>query len=47
VAGPDYLPRSGEQDMRALQTQAEHLEGALGEIKKRIAELEATQGQES
>jgi len=39
-------PPSGEQEAQALRTQAEHLEGALDEIRKRITELEAVQQKE-
>jgi hypothetical protein len=38
---------SGEQEAQALRTQAEHLEGALDDVKRRIAELEAAREQES
>ena len=41
--GPHYAPPSGMHEVQALQTQAEHLEGTLDEIRKRIAELEAAQ----
>jgi len=44
--GPDYAPPSGEQETRALKAQAEHLEVALSEIRKRLAELEAVQKKE-
>lgn len=40
-AGP-----SGEYEVQALRAQAEHLEGTLNEIRKRLAELEAAQGKE-
>jgi hypothetical protein len=43
---PFYPAPSGEQEARALRTQAEHLEGALGEIRKRIADLEASRQKE-
>jgi hypothetical protein len=43
---PLYPAPSGEQEARALRTQAEHLEGVLGDIKKRIADLEATREKE-
>ena len=43
---PYYAPPSGEHEAQALRTQAEHLEGALDEIRKRIAELETTQKKE-
>jgi len=52
VAPPAYgvvpysAASSGEHQVQALRTQAEHLEGALDEIRKRIAELEATQEKE-
>ncbi|MFH1418172.1 MAG: DUF5320 domain-containing protein [Planctomycetota bacterium] len=37
---------SGEQESQALRSQAEHLEGTLDEIKRRIAELESAPGRE-
>jgi hypothetical protein len=40
---PYYGAPSNEQEAQALRTQAEHLEGALDEIRKRITELEAAQ----
>jgi len=43
---PYYAPPSGEPEMQALRSQAEHLEGTLDEIRRRIAELEATQKKE-
>ena len=43
---PSYAPPSGEHEAQALRTQAEYLESTLDEIKKRIAELEATQKKE-
>jgi hypothetical protein len=44
---PYYGAPSDEQEAQALRTQAEHLEGTLGDIRKRIAELEAAQEKES
>ena len=38
---PHYGAPSGGQEAQALRDQAEHLEGTLDEIRKRIAELEA------
>lgn len=43
---PAYAPLSDKLEMRTLRSQAEHLEGTLDEIRKRIAELEATQQKE-
>jgi len=43
---PGYAPLPARQDVQALKAQAEHFEGALGEIRKRIAELEAAQQKE-
>ena len=43
---PGYPPLPAEQEVHALRAQAEHFEGTLGEIRKRIAELEAAQKQE-
>ena len=43
---PYYAPPSTEQEAQALRSQAENLEGALDEIRKRITELEAAQGKE-
>jgi len=43
---PYYAAPSGEQEVQALRTQAEHLEGTLDEIRKRITELEAAQQKE-
>ena len=40
---PYYAGPAPEHETQALRTQAEQLEGALEEIRKRIAELEATQ----
>jgi hypothetical protein len=45
-AAPYYAPLSAEQEVQALKAQAEHFEGTLGEIRKRIAELEAVQEKE-
>jgi len=45
--GPYYGPPSAEQETQMLKTQAEHLEAALDEIRKRISELEAGQAKES
>jgi hypothetical protein len=42
-----YAPYSGEHEVQALRVQAEHLEGSLEEIRKRIAELEAAQEKEA
>ncbi len=44
---PYYPLPSAEQEVQALKAQAEHFEGTLGEIRKRIAELEAAQGKRS
>ena len=44
---PYYAPPSGEHEAQALRTQAEYLEGTLGEIRKRITELETAQQKES
>jgi len=44
---PYYPPFPAEQEAQALKAQAEHYEGTLGEIRKRIAELEAAQQKES
>ena len=38
---PYYPPPSAEQEVQTLKAQAEHFEGTLGEIRNRIAELEA------
>ena len=43
---PYYAQPSGEHEMQALRAQAEHLEGTLDEIRKRITELEATREKE-
>lgn len=43
---PYAAPPSSEQEAGALEAQAEQLEGALGEIRKRLAELEAAQRKE-
>jgi hypothetical protein len=43
---PSYAAPSGEHEVQALRAQAEHLEGTVAGIRKRIAELEAAQGQE-
>ena len=43
---PYYAGPAPEHETQALRTQAEHLEGALAEIRKRLAELEATQEKE-
>ena len=43
---PYYPPVSAEQEVQALKAQAEHSEGTLAEIRKRIAELEAAQEKE-
>ena len=43
---PYHSPLSREQEMSALKAQAEHFEGTLDEIRKRIGELEATQQKE-
>ena len=40
---PGYPPVPAEQEMQALKARAGHFEGTLGEIRKRIAELEAAQ----
>jgi hypothetical protein len=40
---PYYEAPSAEQEVQALRAQAEHFESTLGEIRKRIAELEAAQ----
>lgn len=45
-AAPHYAPLSAAQEAQALKAQAEHFEGALGEIRKRIVELEAAQQKE-
>lgn len=39
-------PPTGQQEVEALQGQAEYLENTLAEIKKRIAELEAEAAKE-
>ena len=44
---PAYAPISGEHEAQALRAQAEHLEGTLDELRKRLAELEANQKQEA
>jgi len=46
-APPYYGAPSPEQETQALRTQAESLEVTLDEIRKRIAELEATQEKDS
>ena len=38
---PYFAQPSGEHEVQALRAQAEHLEGTLDEIRKRIADLEA------
>ena len=43
---PYPAPRSRQHEAQALRTQAEHLESTLEEIRKRIAELEASQKEE-
>ena len=43
---PYYASPSGEHEVQALRAQAEHLEGTLDEIRKKIAELEATKKKE-
>jgi hypothetical protein len=43
---PSYPAPSAEHEAQALRVQAEHLEGTLDEIRRRIAELEATQKKE-
>jgi len=44
---PPYdAPYSAEHEMQALRGQAEHLERALGEIRKRITDLEANPPQQ-
>ena len=43
--GPYCVPPSGEFEAQALRTQAEYLQGTLEEIRKRLAELEASQRQ--
>jgi len=45
--GPYFPPAPPDQEVRRLKAQAEHMEGALDEIRRRIAELEATQEKES
>jgi hypothetical protein len=45
--GPYYAAPSAEHEMQALRSQAQHLEGTLDEIRKRIAELETTQQKEA
>lgn len=45
MGAPGVLP-SGEQSATALKAQAAHVEGALDEIRKRIAELEAAEGKQ-
>ncbi len=45
-AAPYYGPPSGDHEMQALRSQAEHLEGTFDEIRQRITELEAKQKQE-
>ena len=40
-AAPHFAPPSREQEVQALRAQAEHLEGTLKEIRKRITDLEA------
>ena len=45
-AAPYYAPPSAEQERQLLKTQAEHFEGALNDIRRRMAELEATQEKE-
>ncbi len=40
---PYYAPPSGESEMQMLQAQAENLQGALDEIRRRITEIEGTQ----
>ena len=44
---PNQMPQSDLDEMRTLELQAERLEGMLGEIKQRIAELQAVQAQKS
>ena len=39
--GMAYAPPTAEQELHALQSQAEYFSGALEDIKKRIKELEA------
>ena len=43
---PYYATPSAEQETQVLRAQAEHIEGALDEIRKRLAELEAAKGKE-
>jgi len=43
---PYYAPPSGEQEVQALRTQAEHLERTLDEIRRRITELQTAQQEE-
>ena len=43
---PYYAPPSAEQEAQLLKAEAEHFEGALNDIRRRIAELEATQKKE-
>ena len=40
---PYNPPLPAEQEVQTLKAQAEHFEGTLGEIRRRIAELEAAQ----
>jgi hypothetical protein len=44
---PRYTPTTSEHDVQVLRAQAEHLEGTLEDIRKRIAELEAARKDES
>ena len=43
---PYYARPSSEHEAQALRTQAEHLEDTLDEIRRRIAQVEATQKKE-
>jgi hypothetical protein len=43
---PYYATPSVEQETQVLKSQAEHIEGTLEEIRKRLAELEVAKGKE-